>query len=70
MEEEALEFARNAHASQLRKYTGESYIEHPIRVATMVKTVPHTTEMVCAAYLHDVVEDTPVSLEDIQRKFG
>lgn len=70
MEEEALEFARKAHGEQRRKYNDEAYIEHPKRVAEMVKTVPHTTEMVCAAYLHDVVEDTPVSIEDIQRKFG
>ena len=70
MEEEALEFARQAHEGQLRKYTAEPYIEHPIRVAATVRKVEHTPEMICAAYLHDVVEDTPVSSEDIQRKFG
>lgn len=70
MEEEALEFARIAHGEQQRKYNDELYIEHPIRVAEIVKTVPHIPEMICAAYLHDVVEDTPVSIEDIQRKFG
>lgn len=70
MEEEALEFARKAHGEQQRKYSDEPYIEHPKRVANIIKTVPHSTEMVCAAYLHDVVEDTPVSIEDIQRKFG
>ncbi len=70
MEEKALEFATQAHGEQLRKYNEEPYIEHPKRVASLVKTVPHTTEMVCAAYLHDVVEDTPVSIQDIERKFG
>jgi (p)ppGpp synthase/HD superfamily hydrolase len=70
MEEEALNFARRAHAGQLRKYTEEDYIEHPIRVAALLRNVPHTTEMICAAYLHDVVEDTPVSIQDIRRKFG
>ncbi len=70
MEEEALEFARKAHGDQQRKYTEEPYIEHPKRVAKIVQTVPHTTEMICAAYLHDVVEDTPVSIQDIERKFG
>lgn len=70
MEERALKFAWEAHKSQERKYTREPYIEHPKRVAELVKTVPHTEEMVCASYLHDVVEDTPVSVEDIQRKFG
>lgn len=70
MERQALEFARKAHGNQQRKYSEEVYIEHPIRVAEMVRSVPHTHEMICAAYLHDVVEDTPVSLQDIERKFG
>lgn len=70
MEEEALEFARKAHGDQQRKYNQEPYIEHPKRVAEIVRIVPHTTEMICAAYLHDVVEDTPVSIQDIKRKFG
>ncbi len=70
MEEEAFEFARKAHGDQQRKYHEELYIEHPKRVAKLFKTVPHTAAMVCAAYLHDVVEDTAVSLEDVCRKFG
>ena len=70
MEEEALEFARKAHGAQQRKYTLEPYINHPKRVAETVKTVPHSTEMICAAYLHDVVEDTPVSIEEIKNRFG
>lgn len=70
MEEEALEFAREAHRDQKRKYSLEPYIEHPRRVAQIVKSIPHTTEMISAAYLHDVVEDTPVSIEDIRDKFG
>lgn len=70
MEEEALEFARKAHGDQQRKYTEEAYIEHPKRVAETVATVPHTKAMICAAYLHDVVEDTAVSLQDIERRFG
>ena len=70
MEEEALEFARKAHGLQKRKYTEELYIEHPKRVAKIVESVPHSSEMVAAAYLHDVVEDTDVSIEEIQEKFG
>ncbi|MGM0934390.1 MAG: HD domain-containing protein [Bacteroidota bacterium] len=70
MEKKVLEFARKAHGTQQRKYSEEAYIEHPIRVAELVKSVTHTSEMICAAYLHDVVEDTPVSLQDIERKFG
>lgn len=70
MEKEALNFARDAHAEQKRKYTEEPYIEHPKRVAELVRTVEHTSEMICAAYLHDVVEDTPVSIEEIESRFG
>ena len=59
-----------AHGDQKRKYTNDPYIVHPIAVAELVKTVPHTDEMVAAALLHDVVEDTPVTIEDIENKFG
>lgn len=69
-EKEALEFATEAHGSQMRKYKDEPYIEHPKRVAAIVKTIPHTTEMICAAYLHDVVEDTPITQTEIEKKFG
>ena len=70
MEEEAKEFAREAHKDQFRKYKNEPYIEHPIRVAQLVRTVPHTPAMICAAYLHDVVEDTPVNIDEIRQRFG
>lgn len=70
MEKEALEFATKAHGNQMRKYSEELYIEHPKRVAEIVRTVSHTSEMICAAYLHDVVEDTPVEIEEIEQKFG
>lgn len=70
MEKEALEFARTAHGEQQRKYTKEPYIEHPKRVAETVRSVPHTSHMICAAYLHDVVEDTPVDIPEIYRLFG
>lgn len=75
MEEEivlrAIEFATRAHEGQVRKYTGEPYITHPIAVARIVATVPgHTTEMLAAAVLHDTVEDTPVTIPDIHSEFG
>jgi len=70
IEKKALDFATIAHAGQKRKYTGEDYIVHPIEVAKIVKSVAHTPQMVAAALLHDVVEDTDVSLEDISIKFG
>ncbi len=70
MEDKALQFATAAHGDQMRKFTEELYIEHPKRVAKMVKTVPHTREMICAAYLHDTVEDTSVEIGEIREKFG
>lgn len=61
-----------AHASigQLRNYTGEPYIVHPIAVAELVRGVPHSPVMIHAALLHDVVEDTPVTLDEIRQRFG
>jgi (p)ppGpp synthase/HD superfamily hydrolase len=72
LEDRARTFATAAHAAvaQLRKYTNEPYIVHPAEVAATVKTVPHTEAMVAAAYLHDVVEDTGVSIELIRAEFG
>jgi len=70
--EKARIFATAAHAAvgQLRKYTGEPYIVHPAEVVSIVKTVPHTDEMLAAAWLHDVVEDTDVTLSTISIEFG
>ena len=72
MVEKARIFATAAHAAcgQLRKYTYEPYIVHPAEVASIVRSVPHTDEMVCAAWLHDVVEDTGVTIEVIRAEFG
>lgn len=68
----AKEFATRSHAmiDQRRKYTGEPYIIHPAAVAELVRSVPHTTAMLCAAWLHDVVEDTPITLNEIEHEFG
>jgi (p)ppGpp synthase/HD superfamily hydrolase len=56
-----LDFANSAHRGQKRKYTGEDYIEHPIAVALAVREqFPDDSSMVCAALLHDVLEDTDV----------
>jgi len=67
---DALMLAIKAHGSQRRKYTGEPYVIHPIGVSKIVETVKHTSEMVAAALLHDVVEDTPVTLREIREQFG
>lgn len=66
----AFELAREAHAPQKRK-TGEPYIFHPIAVATIVSEEMWLgTNPVCAAFLHDVVEDTPYTIEDVRKRFG
>ena len=68
---DALMLAIEAHGDQRRKYTGEPYITHPIHVAKILEdSVEHTTEMLAAAILHDVVEDTPVTFRDIKSHFG
>ena len=71
--EHARMFAHGAHfaVGQLRKYTNEPYIVHPFEVASIVATVPSATpEMIAAAWLHDVVEDTEVTLDQIHLVFG
>lgn len=67
----ALDFATKAHNGQCRKYTGEPYIIHPVIVAQLViKYFPADLDMAIAALLHDVVEDTPVTIEEIEKEFG
>lgn len=69
---DAFRFARHAHGSigHVRRYTGEPYIVHPLAVAELVRSVPHTEEMLAAALLHDVVEDTPFTLDDVSKAIG
>lgn len=70
LEKHALTFATEVHRNQRRRYTNEPYIVHSIAVAELVRTVPHTDEMIAAALLHDVVEDTPTTLPDLHQRFG
>jgi len=67
----AAAFARQAHDGQRRKYNARAYIQHPARVAGRVAVHPDATEvMVAAAFLHDVVEDTPHTLDEVVAEFG
>jgi len=66
----ALELARMAHAGQVRKYTGEPYIVHPCAVAGLVSGVMEHDAVIAAAFLHDVVEDTAVTLFQIEQALG
>ena len=65
----AYEFGANAHDGQTRK-TGEPYITHPVAVARELAGMRLDAQAISAAILHDVVEDTPASLVDIEENFG
>jgi len=65
----AYETARMAHSAQVRT-TGESYINHPIAVARIVADIGLDEVSLAAALLHDAVEDTEITLEDVEREFG
>ncbi|RRJ67081.1 bifunctional (p)ppGpp synthetase/guanosine-3',5'-bis(diphosphate) 3'-pyrophosphohydrolase [Paenibacillus oralis] len=65
----AYEFAEQAHHGQVRK-SGEPYILHPLAVADIVVNMQMDALSIIAALLHDVVEDTTVSLKEIQEQFG
>jgi len=65
----AYEVANEAH-SGVKRSSGEPYITHPIAVACILLEFCMDTDTICAALLHDVVEDTDVSLDTLKRKFG
>ena len=65
----AYDFALKYHGNQKRK-SGELYIIHPLNVAYILSTLELDDETICAALLHDVVEDTPATNEDLIREFG
>ena len=65
----AYEVARVAHTNQMRS-SGEAYINHPIAVARIVADIGLDEVSLAAALLHDAVEDTEITIEDVQRKFG
>ncbi len=67
--EKAYRYAKEKHRIQLRK-SGEPYIIHPLAVATIVTELGMDTESVAAALLHDVVEDTDATLEEVTKLFG
>jgi len=62
-------FAAEAHQGQ-KRYSGEPYITHPVTVASMVADMQLDEEAISAALLHDTIEDTPVTLGNIQQEFG
>lgn len=72
----ALIFATEAHAGQRRKYTSEPYIVHPISVYNIVYSAigrdayEYSDDLLCGCLLHDVIEDSNISLNAITRSFG
>lgn len=66
----ALSFARRVHLGQYRKQTGEQFVQHPIAVAELLSDAGYDGPLIAAAYLHDVVEKTDVSLDEIRERFG
>ncbi|MEW4222229.1 RelA/SpoT family protein [Rossellomorea marisflavi] len=67
--EKAYEYAREAHSEQYRK-SGEPYIIHPIQVAGILADLEMDPATVAAGFLHDVVEDTGISLQQIEKDFN
>lgn len=66
----AIAFATKAHEGQFRKGTQIPYILHPMEAAAIVGTMTTDDEIIAGAALHDVVEDTDTTLEDVVRLFG
>ncbi len=67
--ERAFDFACERHGDQ-KRYSGDEFITHPVGVAQICAGMRLDTETLCAALLHDTVEDTSASLEEIQAEFG
>ncbi|WP_439444269.1 RelA/SpoT family protein [Listeria aquatica] len=67
--EKAYKFARDAHSEQFRK-SGEPYIIHPVQVAGILVELHMDPQTVASGFLHDVVEDTEVTLDDLREAFG
>lgn len=68
--EEATQFALNAHAGTMRKKENIPYILHPMEVATIAATMSQDEALLAAAVLHDTVEDTATTAEQIEENFG
>lgn len=67
--EAAYELAKKAHEGQVRS-SGDAYISHPIAVAVILVGLGMDSDTIIGGLLHDVVEDTSVTLEDIEKQFG
>ena len=68
--DEAIEFSAYAHRNQKRKAFDQDYFFHPLEVLSLVSIMTKDENVQCAAILHDTVEDTDTTLEDIRERFG
>ncbi|OLS40615.1 HD domain-containing protein [Bacillus sp. MRMR6] len=68
--EKALQIASKGHLGQVRKNTDIPYFTHPVAVGMILMKAGCRDELVAAGILHDTVEDTKLTLEDIKREFG
>lgn len=66
----AKKFCIERHTGQFRKYTNEPYHVHPFEVFAIVKKVTDNEDMLITALLHDTVEDTNTTLDEIEHLFG
>lgn len=66
----AAEFAAKAHEGSVRKGSRIPYIYHPMEAAVIVAQMTEDEEVIAAAYLHDVLEDTAVTAEQLEKEFG
>ena len=66
----AIQFAAEAHDGMRRKKDKNPYILHPLEAAVIVGSMTDDEDVVCAALLHDVVEDTPITVEEVEAQFG
>jgi len=67
----AYDYACEMHKGQKRKYSGNEYIIHPVRVAKIVNLISDSdADMICAALLHDVIEDSEATYKDVAMRFG
>ena len=67
--EKAYFFALEAHKSQ-KRYSGDPYISHPVKVAEILTNLKLDTATIITGLLHDTVEDTPASMEELKKIFG
>lgn len=70
MLEEAIIYATVMHQGKVRKFRGTPFILHPIEVAQILSTMTEDDEVITAGILHDIVEDTDGTLEEIEKRFG